>query len=215
MEALVVRRGPWAVPVLTREGSGGHIGLLVGEGMLVRSVGLPGRAGAELLGPGDIIRPWENGDPIASLPSALTWTVLEPARLAVLDRRFVASVCEWPEVVAAIAARTVHRSQRLAFQLAISHLTRVDARLLAFFWRCADRWGHVTPEGVVLRMRVTHELLAKLVGVQRPSVTTALKHLSRRRAVVRRPDGSWLLQGEPPDIEALLRGAASEAVATG
>jgi CRP-like cAMP-binding protein len=91
--------------------------------------------------------------------------------------------------------------------MALSHLNRVDVRLLAFFWHLADRWGRVGPEGVIVPLRLTHRTLAQLVGAQRPSVTTALGALAGEGRVTRRDDGTWLLHGEPP---ADLRIAAAE-----
>jgi hypothetical protein len=38
-----------------------------------------------------------------------------------------------------------------------------------------------------------------MVGARRPSVTTALGQLIARGEVERRPDGGWLLRGEPPE----------------
>jgi DNA-binding GntR family transcriptional regulator len=51
---------------------------------------------------------------------------------------------------------------------------------------------------VILPLRFSHEFLAKLVGVRRPSVTSAITRLRHEGAVERRPDGSWLLRGHPP-----------------
>ncbi|HEY6886353.1 MAG TPA: hypothetical protein VI300_01200, partial [Solirubrobacter sp.] len=41
--------------------------------------------------------------------------------------------------------------------------------------------------------------LAGMVGARRPSVTTALGQLISRGEVERRPDGGWLLLGDPPE----------------
>jgi len=90
------------------------------------------------------------------------------------------------------------RSRWLSFHLAVCHLKRIETRLLVVFWHFADRWGHVRPDGVHVPIRVTHQLLAGVVGAQRPSVTTALSELRRTGEVERLPDGSWLLHGEPP-----------------
>jgi DNA-binding IclR family transcriptional regulator len=65
-------------------------------------------------------------------------------------------------------------------------------------WHLADRFRRSHPEGVVLPLPLSHELLAQLVGAQRPSVSRALKELERAGVVARRPDGSWWLGGEPP-----------------
>jgi hypothetical protein len=51
----------------------------------------------------------------------------------------------------------------------------------------------------LLRVRFTHRLLAGVIGAQRPSVSKALNDLARQRRILRRPDGFWLLCGNPPD----------------
>jgi DNA-binding IclR family transcriptional regulator len=71
-------------------------------------------------------------------------------------------------------------------------------RLLVILWYYADRWGRVTPEGVLLPLRMTHGLLARVVGARRPSVSTALGRLQERGLVERTDNGQWLLLGPPP-----------------
>ena len=44
------------------------LGLLVLDGLIIRRVGVAGRFGAELLGDGDLLRPWEREDAGATLP---------------------------------------------------------------------------------------------------------------------------------------------------
>src|SRR5436190_20566184 len=56
-----VPRGPWQ-PMEVVDGFRGGIGLLVLDGLLVRRVGLADRFGAELLGEGDVLRPWQRED---------------------------------------------------------------------------------------------------------------------------------------------------------
>src|SRR5689334_22801566 len=56
-------------------------GLLIIDGMLVRRMGYDGRFGAELLGPGDVLRPWEHDGEEAVLPFQAHWRVLNPLRL--------------------------------------------------------------------------------------------------------------------------------------
>jgi DNA-binding transcriptional ArsR family regulator len=54
----------------------------------------------------------------------------------------------------------------------------------------------VTASGVVLPLRLTHDSLARLVGAQRPTVSTALKSLQDAGEVTRRRDGAWVLLPE-------------------
>jgi CRP/FNR family transcriptional regulator, cyclic AMP receptor protein len=76
-------------------------------------------------------------------------------------------------------------------------LRRVDERLLALFGHVGDRWGRVTTEGIHVPVRLTHALIAQLIGAQRPMVTTSLGELSRDGRLIRRPDRAWLLPAGP------------------
>ena len=46
------------------------------------------------------------------------------------------------------------------------------------FGLLADRWGRVTPDGIVVDLALTHELIGHLVGGRRPTVTLALAELA-------------------------------------
>jgi CRP-like cAMP-binding protein len=175
------------------------MGLLVVDGLMGRHVRLGDTTATELLGRGDILRPpeLEGGEPV--FPAGIRVTVLERARLALLDRDVTAAVCRWQPVVTSIVTAAVRRSFALAELLALSHLRRVDARLLALFWQLAYRFGHVGTEGVSVPLNLTHETLGRVVGAQRPSVTTALSQLEASGRVTRRGGGGWLLHGDPPE----------------
>jgi CRP/FNR family cyclic AMP-dependent transcriptional regulator len=185
-------------------------GLLVLEGMIARRVTLGRFDCTELLGQGDLLRPWSfAGTSFASVPSTVTWNVVEPVRLATLDRRFALAVSPWPEISAALMDRIVQRARWLAFQLAVCHVVRVDTRLLLMMWHFADRWGRMTPDGARIRLPVTHSVLASVVGARRPSVTTALGRLQDQGMIERVGGGTWLLHGSPPDDYALLAAEAA------
>jgi len=72
-------------------------------------------------------------------------------------------------------------------------------------WHFADRWGRVTPEGVVVDIGLVHETLAEIVAARRPSVTTALGELRREQRIRALPGGAWLLLGDPPEMSPALR----------
>ena len=193
-----VPQGPWQ-PAAAYEESPGAIGLMVIDGIVARDLCIAGRWCSELLGPGDLLRPWDHVDGHGeSVASDSSWTVLEPIRVAVLDERFARVACRWPQLMAGLVSRTLRRSRWMTIMLGISNLTRVDERVVAVMWHLADRWGHVTPEGVVVPVPLTHEMIGKLVGAHRPSVTSALGDLSRQGVLERRDDG-WLLHGQPPE----------------
>ena len=133
------------------------------------------------------------------MPYHVQWHVLTTLRLAVLDSTFARQLASWPQVMGALMERVVRRVQRMAIHQALLHLSPVETRLLVLFWHLAERWGHVTPDGVSVRLRLSHEVLGQLVGCRRASVTTALRHIDENGAIVRRADGTWLLRGSPPD----------------
>jgi CRP-like cAMP-binding protein len=202
--------GAWDVSRLAGA-SADHIGLLILDGVISRELIVADHVSAELLGPGDLIRPWQAASKSELLPVDAEWSVLSPATLAVLDRRFAAEAAQFPELTAALFDRLSERSLRLATTQAISQLTRVDRRLKALFWHLAERWGRVGGDGVVIPLALTHRILGQLVGARRPTVSTALSELAERDELVRRPDGSWLLRGDPPDASTLERSPARHA----
>jgi CRP-like cAMP-binding protein len=150
----------------------------------------------EILGDGDLIRPWDD-DEFAFAPVESEWTVISPTRLAVLDDRFARATAGCPAFTAAIMSRYVRRSRWLMLQLAVGHHRRLDARLLLMLWNLADRFGRVRAHGVLLPLPLKHELLGRLVGARRPSVTSALGTLTRTGAIERPAEG-WLLHRPDP-----------------
>jgi CRP/FNR family cyclic AMP-dependent transcriptional regulator len=196
---LTVEPGIWEPPPLLDAEKGGF-GLLLLEGCLARDVSLlDQRVSTELVADGDLLRPSDEDGVFAPVPIGAAWQALERTRLAVLDRDFAVRVGPWPEVCSALFSRCTRRAHRLATLLAISHVKRVDVRLLLLFWHYADQWGRVVRgRGVVVRLPLTHEVLGKLVGAQRPSVTSALKELANEGLIVQERRGEWVLRGDPP-----------------
>src|SRR4051794_20575682 len=198
-----VPTGPWDVTRLSGT-SGDHVGLLILDGVLSRELVVADHVSAELLGPGDVIRPWQTNR-ASLLPVEAVWSVLSPVTVAALDRHFAVELARYPEITSVLLDRLGEPSIRLATTQAISQLTRVDRRLRALFWHLAERWGRVSGQGVIVPLALTHRILGQLVGARRPTVSTALAELAEREELVRRPDGSWLLRGDPPDAQSLAR----------
>jgi CRP/FNR family transcriptional regulator, cyclic AMP receptor protein len=174
-----------------------HFGILLVEGVLAREVVLMDTVSTELLGPGDVIRPWHVEGPPELLPVRVRLNALSDLRMALIDRAVSAQLGAYPEIGAVIVERMSDRAQRLAITQAISQLNRVDQRLLALFWHLAERWGRVAPNGINVPLTLSHRLLGELVGARRPTVSTALAELAREGQLMRRDDGTWMLTGEP------------------
>ncbi len=195
-ETIRVPRGSWS-PGDDLEGFHAGIGLLVLDGLLVRRVCVATRFGAELLGEGDVLRPWQREDVATTLPRSGGWRALAPCRLALLDSHFAVRAGRYPEVISALFARVLRRSRMLAVNIAIVHHPRVDIRVQMLLWELADRWGTVHPEGVRVPLRLTHAVLADLVAAQRQTVSKAISELAARGSVLWTGD-AWLLAGGPP-----------------
>src|ERR1700727_1931266 len=200
--------GDWDVAA-AEEPDSHHRGFLIVDGLLSREVEVLGRGCVELIGAGDVIRPWSWDDEGSHVQAEVGWVVLEPARLAVLDHRLVVRMNPWPQLGLELFNRGTRRAHALAVALAIAHHQRVDDRLLLTLWHLAERWGRVRPEGIAVPLPLSHQRLADLVGAHRPAVTSAMGALTRRGVLSRRGDKTWLLHGSPPSELAHHRLAAA------
>jgi CRP/FNR family transcriptional regulator, cyclic AMP receptor protein len=206
---LVVRveevpTGTWR-PVEDLFGASGGLGLVVAKGLALRRVSLGHRSAAELLGPGDVLQPWEDDGEHAAFPFASAFRVLEPLALGVIDAAVTARLMHFPEIVTRLMGRVMARSRRVTGHLVIAQLPSVDTRLQVILWHLADRFGRVRPEGVTLPVRLTHETLGLVIGARRPSVTAAIGRLSDQGLIEPLADGGWLLKGEAPETIAFAR----------
>src|SRR4051812_30239049 len=167
---LVVRThrlpvGPWDVSRLAGA-TADHVGLLIIDGILSRELIVADHVSAELLGPGDLVRPWQPTSRTGLLPVDAVWTVLSPLTVAVLDRRFAAEMTRYPEITATLFDRLSQRSLRLATTQAISQLTRVDRRLKGRFWRLSERFRLLSLRRVIGPLALTHCVHRQLVAAR-------------------------------------------------
>jgi CRP-like cAMP-binding protein len=188
-------RGPWRFfPPPERVA----LGALVLSGMIVVRIDAGARSHIELLGPGDVISPWAGEGQEIAISSAVDASVVTSLRIALLDGRFAVRTARWPQIAAALIQRLITRTRRLSLQAAINAVSRVDERLELTLWELAYRFGHVTPEGIVLDLPITHAQLAEITAAQRPSVSSAAGRLQADGRIVRTDRHRWLLRGSPP-----------------
>ena len=100
-------------------------------------------------------------------------------------------------------ARPAARAADLDAQRAITSQPRLEVRLTLLLWHLAGRWGRVEPGGIRLGLPLTHRLLGRLVGAERPSVSHALARLSQAGLVTNR-DGALHLHGTAEEHVAAL-----------
>lgn len=202
--AYRVPAGAWD-PRALAPADGALFGLLVLEGLMLRDVAVADTTCGELVGPGELLRPWDDFGNRAPTPLEVGWKVLGSARIAVLDHELSHVLAARPALMNEFVERAIERSHSLALHVAIHCIRRVDVSLVVLFSHLADRFGKVTPSGITLEIGLTQGDLAKLVGATRQSVSGALGQLAEREVLVRLADRSWLLKADPGDeLEAML-----------
>jgi CRP-like cAMP-binding protein len=145
----------------------------------------------ELLSAGDLLMP--SATPMAMPSSHTALTCTDEVLLAPLDRTFLRAAAVWPELMLIVQGRLLDQRHRLAVHAAICQLPRVEQRLMGLMWHLADRFGKVSPDGIILAQPLNHRALAEMVGARRPTVSIALKRLQERGQLRRRADGAWIL----------------------
>ena len=190
---MAVRGPTWDPTELSRTADAGWLGWLVVSGVLIRMVDVGGRTACEVLGPGDLIRPWDADGEYEPIVVGLRWRVPGSAELALLDGSFAARISPWPRITAELVSRVARRARALTFNQAASHLSHADDRLLITFSVLGERWGRMNHEGIVITLPLTHETLAMMIGVRRPTATIAVKRLTDAGLLERRGAAHWLL----------------------
>jgi len=190
-QTIRVGQGAWDLPARVGDRDD-LVGWVVMKGLLCREVGLHDRYLLEILGPGDVVQPTAVPDPPA-LGGPLRLTAAIQTTLMVLGLPFIRTSARWPSVLAVVNRRLESQRQRLAIQAVIAHFPRAEHRLLLQMWHLADRWGRATPEGTVLTLPLTHDLLGHLAAARRSTSTLALSALEADRIIRRLDDGCWLL----------------------
>ena len=197
-QTLSLAIGPWTPDVEQFNSAVLPDGALVIAGFLSRRVSVGNRTSLELIGPGDLLRPWVGGSPGGAIAADVEWEVHDRVKLALLDREFAECVAAWPPITTALMDRLVLRSRWLSFHLAVCAQRGIERRVLLLLWHLGDRWGIRESDGVYLPAPLKHELIAAAVGAARQTVTTAVAALQRAGRVSRRAGGTWLLHGNPP-----------------
>lgn len=165
---------------------------LVVDGVVMRNIRLGQRTSAVLHGAGDVLaaeRP--EPEPFIAWSRALT-----PSEIVVLDSGLTAAISGVPALLARLVAAVDAQVAQLGLQTLLGQLVSISERLEVLLPELANRWGTVTANGVMLPAFLSHTVLAALIGVRRPSLTTALIELHDAGRLRRLPDRRWQLAPE-------------------
>lgn len=103
---------------------------------------------------------------------ALTRSEIVPVEMERLER-WLRNPGSSRNLFAALNSQLAHREAALAIALEPT----VEQRLLLKLRQLGQRWGQMTPDGIRLDLRLTHQDLADMVAAARESVTLAMGRL--------------------------------------
>lgn len=184
--------GEWRLPIDAAD-AGNIVGLIVDNGLISRETALSDHVVFELLAPGDVLMLPASAPDDLVVGDAVCLTALSRARLTVLGRQFIDAAVRWPVLLTNLHRRLEAQRRRLAVQGLATHLPRAEDRVLLTLWLLANRCGRVTPEGIVLPLFLSHEVLGRLAAARRPTVTLALRALETDNLVERSSSGHLTL----------------------
>jgi CRP/FNR family transcriptional regulator, cyclic AMP receptor protein len=164
---------------------------LVVEGVVLKETVLAARSALELLGPGDVLAPPLTVPQQAESPAVSRYVAHGRAVLAVLDGRFTQAARRWPALATLLHDRLGRQTHRASMHLALLHQPRAEDRVISLFTELGERFGRMTPDGVVIELDLTHEVIGRLIGAQRPTVSLALTALAATGALTRSASGRW------------------------
>jgi len=139
-------------------------------------------------GSGAILLPPAAGESLRVLEDALIVAVPPDVRDHLLATPAAAGA-----IVDALSATLAQKTRTIANLSSFHHADRVRSKLV----QLAQDHGRVSRDGIRLDLRLTHDLLAEMVGSARETVTRALEELEKEGFVVR--DGRGYILQLPAD----------------
>ena len=174
--------------------SSGALCCVVGGGRLALAVLAPEERERTIgmLEQGDLlVRPLDNW---AAAGPQVRCFAIEDSLVHLVDRDRMEAWMRDPALAANLVRVLSAQIADRELAVAIALEPRVERRLLLKLRQLAERWGRVTPDGIRLDLRLTHQELANMVGAVRESVTIALGRLAeageievRNRTLIIRP----------------------------
>jgi hypothetical protein len=170
-------------------------GLSVLDGLIAAHLEVGRARVAWLLGADDLIRPGKMDE--LTLTRRARWQALTPAKVVPVADPSPGLEGRNRALVQQLHTRATRTSHWLLATSLILSAPSIEERLMLLFGHYGERWGKVTPLGVRLDLPLTHGLLASLSGARRPTVTLALRSLTRQGFLTRVSRDRWLLLRDP------------------
>jgi CRP/FNR family transcriptional regulator, cyclic AMP receptor protein len=127
---------------------------------------------------------FSNDTSLDGYPSLATVVALEDSEIYVITKAHFESCVKTCPTVALMILESVIRKARInAFQVGYLSLLNAKGRVAQVLLTLAHEIGTESEEGIVIGRRITHETLAGLTGLARPTLTSALNDLERSKMI--------------------------------
>lgn len=173
--------------------SPGAFGLVIVDGVVLKETTLARRSALELKGPGDVLAPRLTAIDQLESRAVSHYLAHERVSLGVIGAHFRQARSRWPGIADFLEECLGRQIDRASMHIAMLHQPRVEDRLIAFFADLAERFGHVSPDGILIDLPLTHDIIGGLVGSRRPTVTLALRNVASDGLLERLEDNRWKL----------------------
>lgn len=172
---------------------------LVRSGRLALDFNAPDRTHhrtVTLVEEGDVLIPPADDRP--STHPRLRFRALQPSVVLLVDRPRYEEWLADPRIAANLVRVLAAQIADRELAVAIALEPRVERRLLLKLRQLGERYGRVTPHGIRLDLRLTHQELADMVGAVRESVTIALGKLAANDEITVENRTIWIHPADPP-----------------
>ncbi len=120
-------------------------------------------------------------------PYLSTSVAILDSELCVIEgEHFRSCVKKHPEVAFMVLESVIRKARNAAVQVGDLFLRSARGRVAHILLKLSDEIGTQTTQGIVLQRRITHETLAGLTGLARPTLTGVLNDLERANAITKK-----------------------------
>ena len=120
-------------------------------------------------------------------PYMMTAVTTEESELYVIENtHFVQCVRRCPEVAFMVLESVIGKARNLHSQVADLSLLKSKGRVAHILFKLAREIGTRTDDGIVIQKKITHETLAGLTGLARPTLTSVLGDLERSNVITKK-----------------------------
>ena len=135
-----------------------------------------------ILGPGDFFGEMSLLD---GKTRSATVTAIEDSELRLIRRNdFHKAMEKHPHIAFRLLEELTARLRKADQRIESLAILDVTGRIAGILLQLAEERGEMTPAGLVIKSRPTHQELANMVGTTRETVTRVLKQLEQRKYVI-------------------------------